>query len=50
MESDKTIVVKKWTDFLYEEGSKESKLESLKKNQKLLFSNPGKLRIVYFFK
>lgn len=46
MESDKSVTVKKWTDFLYEEGGKEEKLQALKNNQKLLFSNPGKLRLV----
>lgn len=33
-----------WDQFLLMEGTKEEKLEILKKNHKLLFSNPGTLR------
>ena len=36
--------IQTWDQFLHMEGTKEEKLASLKKNQKLLFSNPGSLR------
>lgn len=42
--AENTTNLQTWDEFLQMDGSKEEKLAALKKNQKLLFSNPGALR------